>query len=168
MLALPQEALGVRPDVNPGGAKQRQGAVLQAMVGGSVTQARPTRQPPSRLNGLTRGAVLPRPSFNGANTTRLFLNYLTAYYSPAFHMGDGFEDPAATTHLHHPQPQRISHRRLDGAQRDHVHPGWFLTRAKGGDGALVSLDPQTGAVLAMTGSANYASPGLRSGQPGDR
>ena len=159
MLAgLPQAPSEFDPDVNPGGAKQRQGAVLQAMVGvGSITQAQADAAAAEPLKYYTWEQYLPPTIINGANTTS-FLNYLTAYYLPSLFNGDGFEDPGGydiytTLNL---KDQAIGDSTVHNVITS--NPGWFVTRAKGGDGALVSLDPQTGAVLAMTGSANYASP----------
>ena len=159
MLAgLPQAPSEFDPDVNPGGAKQRQGAVLQAMGGvGSITQAQADAAAAEPLKYYTWEQYLPPTIINGANTTS-FLNYLTAYYLPSLFNGDGFEDPGGydiytTLNL---KDQAIGDSTVHNVITS--NPGWFVTRAKGGDGALVSLDPQTGAVLAMTGSANYASP----------
>jgi len=158
MLAgLPQAPSEYNPNLNPGGAKQRQGAVLQAMVTmGSITQAQANAAAAEQLAPLPWEQYLPPTTIDGANTSS-FLNYLTGYYLPSLFNGDGFEDPGGydiyTT-------LNLKDQALGDATVHNVitsSPGWFVQGAAGGDGALVSLDPQNGEILAMTGSANYSS-----------
>jgi penicillin-binding protein 1A len=158
MLAgLPQAPSEYDPDLNPGGAAQRQGAVLQAMVTmGSITQAQADAAAAEPLKYYTWEEYLPPTTIDGANTSS-FLNYLTGYYLPSLFNGDGFEDPGGydiyTT-------LNLKDQALGDATVHSVitsNPGWFVQGAAGGDGALVSLDPQNGEILAMTGSANYSS-----------
>ena len=158
MLAgLPQAPSEYNPNLNPEGAKQRQGAVLQAMVAmGSITQDQAAAAAAEPLKYYTWEEYLPPTTIDGANTSS-FLNYLTGYYLPSLFNGDGFENPGGydiyTT-------LNLKDQALGDATVHSVitsNPGWFVQGAAGGDGALVSLDPQTGAVLAMTGSANYSS-----------
>jgi penicillin-binding protein 1A len=158
MLAgLPQAPSEYDPNLNPGGAKQRQGAVLQAMVAvGSITQAQAAAAAAEPLKYYTWQEYLPPTIIDGANTSS-FLNYLTKYYLPSLFNGDGFEDPGGydiyTT-------LNLKDQALGDATVHSVitsNPGWFVQGASGGDGALVSLDPQNGEILAMTGSANYSS-----------
>ena len=158
MLAgLPQAPSEFNPTLNPGGAKQRQGAVLQAMVAmGSISQDQAAAAAAESLKYYTWEDYLPPTVIDGANTSS-FLNYLTGYYLPRLFNGDGFEDPGGydiytTLNL---QDQALGDATVHNVITS--NPGWFVQGAAGGDGALVSLDPQTGAVLAMTGSANYSS-----------
>jgi len=159
MLAgLPQAPSEFDPDVNPAGAKQRQGAVLQAMVTvGSITQSQAAAAAAEPLKYYTWQQYLPPTIIDGANTSS-FLNYLTKYYLPTLFNGDGFEDPGGydiytTLNL---QDQALGDATVHNVITS--NPGWFVQRAAGGDGALVSLDPENGEILAMTGSANYDSP----------
>ncbi len=159
MLAgLPQAPSEFDPDVNPAGAKQRQGTVLQAMVAvGSITQAQAAAAAAEPLKYYTWQQYLPPTIIDGANTSS-FLNYLTKYYLPSLFSGDGFEDPGGydiytTLNL---QDQALGDATVNNVVTS--NPGWFVQGAAGGDGALVSLDPQNGEILAMTGSANYNSP----------
>ena len=159
MLAgLPQAPSEFDPDVNPAGAKQRQGTVLQAMVAvGSITQAQAAAAAAEPLKYYTWQQYLPPTIIDGANTSS-FLNYLTKYYLPSLFSGDGFEDPGGydiytTLNL---QDQALGDATVNNVVTS--NPGWFVQGAAGGDGALVSLDPQNGEILAMTGSANYDSP----------
>ena len=124
MLAgLPQAPSAYDPDLNPGRAKQRQDAVLQAMVTvGSITQAQANAAAAEKLTYYTWEQYLPPTIINGANTTS-FLNYLTAYYLPELFHGDTLLGPGRLRHLHHPQPERPGDRRRDRAQRDHRQPG---------------------------------------------
>jgi penicillin-binding protein 1A len=158
MLAgLPQAPSAYNPNLYQAAAKQRQEAVLGAMVAvGSITQAQANAAAAEPLKYYTWQEYLPPTIIDGANTSS-FLDYLTTYYLPSLFSGDEFENPGGydiytTLNL------------TDQALADStVHsiitsnPGWFVQGAAGGDGALVSLDPQTGAILAMTGSANYSS-----------
>ena len=158
MLAgLPQAPSEYNPVINPGSAKQRQGAVLQAMVTmGSITQAQATAAYAEKLTYYSYTDYGPPDVINGADTSS-FLDYLTTYYLPALFQGDTFSNPGGydiyTT-------LNLKDQALGDATVHSVitsNPQWFVQGAAGGDGALVSLDPQTGAVLAMTGSANYSS-----------
>ncbi|HAW11326.1 MAG: transglycosylase domain-containing protein [Candidatus Dormibacteria bacterium] len=159
MLAgLPQAPSAYDPNLYPGAAKERQEAVLQAMVSvGSITQAQANAAAAEKLTYYTWQEYLPPTIIDGANTSS-FLNYLTAYYLPELFHGDTFSDPGGydiytTLDLSDQATADATvHSVITGS------PGWFVQGASGGDGALVSLDPQTGAVLAMTGSANYSSP----------
>ena len=158
MLAgLPQAPSEFDPNLNPGGAKQRQGTVLQAMVTtGSITQAQANAASAEPLKYYTWREYLPPTTIDGANTSS-FLNYLTGYYLPSLFNGDGFKDPGGydiytTLNL---QDQALGDATVHSVITS--NPGWFVQGGAYGDGALVSLDPQTGAVLAMTGSANYSS-----------
>ena len=123
---------------------------------GSITQAQATAAAAEKLTYYTWEQYLPPTVINGANTSS-FLDYLTTYYLPALFQGDTFSNPGGydiyTT-------LNLKDQALGDATVHSVitsNPQWFVQGAAGGDGALVSLDPQTGAVLAMTGSANYSS-----------
>jgi penicillin-binding protein 1A len=159
MLAgLPQAPSAYDPNLYPGAAKQRQEAVLQAMVSvGSITQAQANAAAAEKLTYYTWEQYLPPTIIDGANTSS-FLDYLTTYYLPELFHGDTFSDPGGydiytTLDLSDQATADATvHSVITG------NPGWFVQGAAGGDGALVSLDPQTGAILAMTGSANYNSP----------
>jgi len=158
MLAgLPQAPSEFDPDVNPGGAKQRQGAVLQAMVGWEASP-RPSRRGSRRAAQVLHVGAVPSADHHQRGQHHQLPQLPHRLLPPQPLQWRRLRGPRRLRHLHHPQPQGSGHRRLDGAQRDHVQPGVVRDQGKGGDGALVSLDPQTGAVLAMTGSANYASP----------
>jgi penicillin-binding protein 1A len=158
MLAgLPEAPSEFDPVINPGAAKQRQGAVLQAMVSmGSITQSQANVAAAEKLTFHPYTDYTPSTTINGANTSS-FLNYLEGYYLPELFQGDGFRDPGGydiyTT-------LDLKDQALGDATVHSVitsNPQWFVQK-DGGDGALVSLDPQTGAVLAMTGSADYSNP----------
>jgi penicillin-binding protein 1A len=158
MLAgLPQAPSAYDPDLYPAAAKQRQEAVLQAMVNvGSITQAQANAAAAEKLTYYTWEQYLPPTVIDGANTSS-FLDFLTTYYLPELFHGDTFSDPGGydiytTLNLSDQATADATvHSVITG------NPGWFVQGAAGGDGALVSLDPQTGAILAMTGSANYSS-----------
>lgn len=161
MLAgLPQAPSEFDPNLNPGGAKQRQGAVLQAMVAmGSITQDQGAAAAAEPLKYYTWEDYLPPTVIDGANTSS-FVEYLTnpdyGYLATLF-QGDTWQNPGGydiytTLNL---QDQALGDATVHNVITS--NPGWFVQGAAGGDGALVSLDPQTGAVLAMTGSANYSS-----------
>jgi penicillin-binding protein 1A len=158
MLAgLPQAPSDYDPNLYPGAAHQRQSTVLRAMVTmGSVTQAQADAAAAEPLKFYTWEEYLPPTTIDGANTSS-FVNYLTTYYLPSLFQGDEWKNPGGydiyTT-------LNLKDQALGDATVHSVitsNPGWFVQGAAGGDGALVSLDPQTGAVLAMTGSANYNS-----------
>jgi penicillin-binding protein 1A len=158
MLAgLPQAPTEYDPNNNLAAAEGRQSAVLQAMVTmGSITQAQANAAVAEPLKFYRWEQYLPPTIIDGANTSS-FLNYLTGYYLPNLFNGDGFEDPGGydiyTT-------LNLKDQALGDATVHSVitsNPGWFVQGAAGGDGALVSLDPQNGEILAMTGSANYSS-----------
>lgn len=136
-------------------AKARQGAVLQAMVvNGDITQAQADAAAREKLTLYTYQQYDPYYSL-GSKRPVSFLDYLVNYYLPAT-FGDAYENPGGwdiytTINL---KDQAIA----DKTVHDTVtsHEDWYVSRE--GDGALVSLDPQNGEILAMTGSANYKDP----------
>jgi penicillin-binding protein 1A len=157
MLAgLPQAPSAFDPNSHPGAAKDRQGAVLQAMVtNGNITQPQADVAAAEPLKFYTWEQYLPPTVIDGANTSS-FLTYLTDDYLPELFQGDTFSSPGGysiytTLNL---KDQALADSTVNSVITS--NPGWFV-QANAGDGALVSLDPQTGAVLAMTGSANYGS-----------
>ena len=157
MLAgLPQAPSAYNPNLNPAAAKQRQSAVLQAMVTmGSITQAQANTALAEKLTYYTWEQFAPPTIINGANTTS-FLTYLTQDYLPELFQGNSFTSPGGydiytTLNL---TDQALADQTV--ASVINSNPQWFVQQG-GGDGALVSLDPQTGAIMAMTGSANYDS-----------
>jgi membrane peptidoglycan carboxypeptidase len=158
MLAgLPQAPSEFNPNLNPGAAKQREGAVLQAMVNmNNITQAQADAAFNEKLNYYPYTDFEPADIINGAHT-QSFLDYLTRFYLPELFQGDTWESPGGydiytTLNL---TDQALADQTVNSVVTS--NPEWFTQGSKGGDGALVSLDPQTGAVLAMSGSANYDS-----------
>ena len=161
MLAgLPQAPSAYNPVLNQGAAKQRQEAVLAAMVTmGSITQAQANAAAAEKLTYYPYTDYGPPDVIDGANTSS-FLDYLTnadyGYLSSLFH-GDTFENPGGydiytTLNL---KDQALADATVHSVITS--NPQWFVQGGAYGDGALVSLDPQNGEVLAMTGSANYSS-----------
>jgi penicillin-binding protein 1A len=157
MLAgLPKAPTSLNPNLYPSAAKDRQSAVLQAMVTNlNITQAQADVAAAEPLKFYTWEQYLPPTVIDGANTSS-FLTYLTDDYLPELFQGDTFSSPGGysiytTLNL---KDQALADSTVNSVITS--NPGWFV-QANAGDGALVSLDPQTGAVLAMTGSANYGS-----------
>jgi membrane peptidoglycan carboxypeptidase len=156
LAGLPQAPSEYNPNLNPGAAKQRQGAVLQAMVTmGSITQAQADKAVAEKLTYYTWEQFEPPTIIDGANTTS-FLTYLTEDYLPELFQGDTFANPGGydiytTLNL---TDQALA----DSTVSSNIegNPEWFVQKG-GGDGALVSLDPQNGEIYAMSGSANYDS-----------
>ncbi len=163
MLAgLPQAPTAYNPvlhaanqTINPA-AKARQRQVLNAMVKyGSITQAQADAayREPLKVYGYQQ--YDPYYYMHGSLPVS-FLDYLVHYYLPQT-FGDTFQDPGGwdiytTVNL---KDQALADQTVSGVVNS--HPQWFLQKG-GGDGALVSMDPQNGEILAMTGSANYNSP----------
>lgn len=155
LAGLPEAPSRFDPLVNPGAAKQRQGAVLQAMVTmGSITSAQAEAASAEKLSYYGYWQYAPGNTIAGARTSS-FLDYLENIYLPQ-HFGDAYANPGGwdvytTLNL---KDQALA----DATVHNTVEPNpeWFHQGK--GDGALVSLDPKTGEVLAMTGSANYNDP----------
>ena len=149
MLAgLPQSPSYYDPLVNPDQtgvnplAKQRQSAVLQAMVtNGDITQKQANAAYAEKLTFHSWQES--EPDSDGS-----FVQYLTSYLQ--FHFGDSFIDPGGWriyTTLYPPaqsEAQAIVHQQvLENAAEYNMH-----------DASLVSLDPRNGYVLAMVGGDN--------------
>jgi membrane peptidoglycan carboxypeptidase len=136
-------------------AKQRQEAVLSAMVAnGSISRAQASAAYAEPLTFHSYQEYDPAYYMAGSLPVS-FLQYLTSYYLPDT-FGDAWENPGGwdidtTINL---KDQALA----DQTVHDQVtqNPQWFVQRG-GGDAALVSIDPQNGEILAMTGSANYTS-----------
>ncbi|MGA8016254.1 MAG: transglycosylase domain-containing protein, partial [Candidatus Dormiibacterota bacterium] len=162
MLAgLPQAPTEFNPDnhaagqtVNPA-AKTRQKAVLAAMVSnGSISKAQANAAYKEPLTLYTYQQYDPFYSM-GSSRPISFLQYLVGYYLPQS-FGDTWENPGGwniytTINL---ADQKLADQTVHSVVT--ANPRWFEQRD--GDGALVSLDPQNGEILAMTGSANYNDP----------
>jgi membrane peptidoglycan carboxypeptidase len=142
---------------NQGGlpaAKSRQQAVLQAMVSnGDITEAQAEAASNEKLTFYTYQQYDPFYSLGNARPLS-FLDYLIYYYLPQnfpdFKYPGGW-DIYTTINL---KDQAIADKTVhDVVTRNEQ---WYLSRE--GDGALVSIDPQNGEILAMTGSANYSDP----------
>ncbi|HYA00693.1 MAG TPA: transglycosylase domain-containing protein [Candidatus Binatia bacterium] len=145
---------GPDESVNPA-AKQRQRVVLNAMVNnGDITAAQANAAYAENLTFYTYQDYDPYYTMGSARPVS-FLQYLVNYYLPQ-NFGDSFEDPGGwdvytTINL---ADQKLADQTVHNVVT--ANPGWFVKRD--GDGALVSMDPKTGAILAMTGSANYNDP----------
>ncbi len=156
LAGLPQAPSEYNPNYNLGAAKQRQSAVLEAMVSmGSITQTQANVAYAEKLAFYPWEDFAPPTIIDGANTTS-FLTYLEEDYLPDLFQGDTFTDPGGydiytTLNL---SDQALADQTVSSIVEG--NPDWFVQQ-NGGDGALVSLDPQNGEIYAMTGSANYNS-----------
>jgi membrane peptidoglycan carboxypeptidase len=156
LAGLPQAPSEYNPNLNLSAAKQRQSAVLEAMVGmGSITQSQAAAAYAEKLTFYSWQSFLPPTVIDGANTSS-FLTYLEDIYLPDLFQGDTFVNPGGydiytTLNL---SDQALADQTVSSIIN--ANPGWFVQK-NGGDGALVSLDPQNGEIYAMTGSANYDS-----------
>ncbi|HEV7680256.1 MAG TPA: transglycosylase domain-containing protein [Candidatus Dormibacteraeota bacterium] len=130
-------------DVNPL-AKQRQKVVLDAMVAnGDITRAQATDAYAEKLtyHRFDEGDQTPYPNFMDFLTRWLDTNYGDAYRKP------GGWDIVSTID---PGKQKLA--------EDAVKAGVLANQAKYNihDGALVSIDPKTGEVLALVGTWDVA------------
>ena len=166
LAGLPQAPTAYNPvihdasvDINPA-AKARQRVVLDAMVNnGDITQAAADAAYNEKLvpHSWTDSEINPFPSF---------INYLQSYLNDKF--GASYIKPGGWE----------IYTTLDVAKQhaaeSALQSGITAIRSKNAnDGAVVSLDPNTGGVLAMVGAANYQDPGtgqlnmaIRPRQPG--
>lgn len=146
MLAgLPQEPSGNSPLLNPAQAKRRQAEVLQAMVDQhSISKAEASQALAEPLH------VYP-PS--NQEQAPYFVDYVLQVLRKQFHIdpndGKGYRVyTSLDLNLQHLAEQVIT---------DQVtHEGRYYNFH---DGALVSLDPKTGEVLAFVGGVNHQAPG---------
>lgn len=145
--------------INPA-AKQRQHTVLQAMVSnGDISQ----RQADTAYNEKLTPHSWTESEINRAPD---FVNYLHGYLNSKF--GDAYIRPGGWDIYTTLDPNKQQ------AAVAAVHDGITAIRDKNAnDGALVSLDPTTGGVLALVGSWNRDDPGtgqlnmaIRMRQPG--
>jgi membrane peptidoglycan carboxypeptidase len=152
MLAgLPQSPSYYDPVSNPQPAKQRQGAVLQAMVtNGDISQAQASAAyaEPLTYHSWTDSDPSLAPGYNAQG----FVDFLTQWLVKNF--GDAFIDPGGwhiTTTLD-PGKQTLA--------VNTVHAQVLAVRNSENlrDGALVSMDPRTGEVYAIVGSYDYNDP----------
>ncbi len=134
-------------------AKARQHAVLQAMVtNGDITEAQADAAASEKLTFYTYQQYDPYYSRGGARPLS-FLDYLINYYLPST-FGDAYENPGGwdvytTINL---KDQAVADKTVHTIVSH--NEDWYKSHE--GDGALVSIDPQNGEILAMTGSANYS------------
>ena len=143
-----QNAAGVNPF-----AKQRQDAVLQAMVSNNdITQAQANAAAVEKLTFYGYWQYSPE-AYMGSAWPASFLDYLENVYLPD-NFGEAYTNPGGwnidtTLNL---ADQALA----DATVHNQITPVANVDNMH--DGALVSLDPETGGVLAMTGTANYQDP----------
>ena len=152
MLAgLPQSPSYYDPVANPDVAKRRQGAVLQAMVtNGDITQAQANaaHAEPLSYHSWTESDPSLAPGYNAHG----FVNFLTLWLDNNF--GEAFINPGGW----HITTTLDSGKQTLAVNDVHTQVQAVRNSENLRDGALVSMDPQTGEVSAIVGSYDYNDP----------
>jgi membrane peptidoglycan carboxypeptidase len=135
-------------DVSPA-AKDRQGAVLEAMVAnGDITRAQYKTAYAEKLDIHLWSDSEPPYLTNNLSFLQFLESWLQSNYGSAYINPGGWRIYTTLD----PTKQALA------AQTVHEQVNRVTARTNMHDGSLVSIDPKTGAVLAMVGAANFDDP----------